>query len=48
MVTVEAYPDLGRRRRTSAICAQLEGTENRITVERQRFNEPRGVQHHAR
>ena len=39
MVTVEAYPDLKATQNFRDLQAQLEGTENRITVERQRFNE---------
>ena len=39
MVTVENYPDLKATQNFRDLQAQLEGTENRITVERQRFNE---------
>jgi LemA protein len=39
MVVVEAYPDLKATQNFRDLQAQLEGTENRITVERQRFNE---------
>jgi LemA protein len=39
MVAVEAYPDLKATQNFRDLQAQLEGTENRITVERQRFNE---------
>jgi LemA protein len=39
MVTVEAYPDLKATQNFRDLQAQLEGSENRITVERQRFNE---------
>jgi len=39
MVTVERYPDLKATQNFRDLQAQLEGTENRITVERQRFNE---------
>ena len=39
MVAVEAYPDLKASQNFRDLQAQLEGTENRITVERQRFNE---------
>ncbi len=39
MVVVEAYPDLKATENFRDLQAQLEGTENRITVERMRFNE---------
>ena len=39
MVVVERYPDLKATANFRDLQAQLEGTENRITVERQRFNE---------
>lgn len=39
LVSVEAYPELKANENFMALQAQLEGTENRITVERQRFNE---------
>ncbi len=39
MVVVEKYPDLKANENFLALQSQLEGTENRITVERQRFNE---------
>lgn len=39
LVTVEQYPDLKASENFLALQSQLEGTENRITVERQRFNE---------
>ena len=39
MVTVEAYPDLKATQNFRDLQAQLEGSENRISVERQRFNE---------
>jgi LemA protein len=39
MVVVERYPDLKATQNFRDLQAQLEGTENRITVERQRFNE---------
>lgn len=39
MVTVEKYPDLKANQNFLALQTQLEGTENRITVERMRFNE---------
>ncbi len=39
MVVVERYPDLKANQSFLNLQAQLEGTENRITVERRRFNE---------
>lgn len=39
MVVVEQYPDLKANQNFLDLQAQLEGTENRITVERGRFNE---------
>jgi LemA protein len=39
MVVVENYPDLKATQNFRDLQAQLEGTENRITVERMRFNE---------
>lgn len=39
MVVVERYPDLKATASFRDLQAQLEGTENRITVERMRFNE---------
>lgn len=42
LVTVEKYPDLKANQNFLELQAQLEGTENRIAVERRRFNE--GVQ----
>lgn len=39
MVVVEKYPDLKADKRFGELQAQLEGTENRIAVERRRFNE---------
>ena len=39
LVTVERYPDLKSNQNFLTLQSQLEGTENRITVERQRFNE---------
>jgi len=39
LVTVEQYPDLKANQNFLELQAQLEGTENRITVERQKFNE---------
>jgi LemA protein len=39
MVVVEKYPDLKATANFRDLQAQLEGTENRITVERMRFNE---------
>jgi LemA protein len=39
MVVVEQYPDLKANQNFLDLQAQLEGTENRITVERQKFND---------
>ena len=39
MVVVEKYPDLKANENFLSLQAQLEGTENRISVERGRFNE---------
>ncbi|MBP7849439.1 MAG: LemA family protein [Lentimicrobiaceae bacterium] len=39
MVVVERYPDLKANQNFLELQSQLEGTENRITVERKRFNE---------
>jgi LemA protein len=39
LVTVEKYPDLKASQQFLELQAQLEGTENRISVERQRYNE---------
>jgi LemA protein len=39
LVVVERYPDLKANSNFLSLQAQLEGTENRITVERLRFNE---------
>ena len=39
LVVVERYPDLKATANFRDLQAQLEGTENRITVERQKFNE---------
>ncbi|GAB1418643.1 LemA family protein [Bacteroidales bacterium] len=39
MVVVERYPELKANQNFLELQAQLEGTENRITVERQKFNE---------
>ena len=39
LVTVESYPDLKANQNFLALQSQLEGTENRINVERDRFNE---------
>jgi LemA protein len=39
MVVVERYPDLKATANFRDLQSQLEGTENRITVERMRFNE---------
>jgi len=38
LVSVEQYPDLKANQNFLELQAQLEGTENRISVERQRFN----------
>ena len=39
LVVVEAYPDLKSNRNFLELQSQLEGTENRISVERMRYNE---------
>ncbi|MFA6472006.1 MAG: LemA family protein [Candidatus Latescibacterota bacterium] len=39
MVVVEAYPNLKANQNFMALQDQLEGTENRIAVERQRYND---------
>lgn len=39
LVVVEKYPELKANENFLALQSQLEGTENRITVERQRYNE---------
>lgn len=39
MVVVERYPDLKANQSFLDLQAQLEGSENRITVERQKFNQ---------
>jgi len=39
LVVVERYPDLKASQNFLALQSQLEGTENRISVERRRFNE---------
>jgi LemA protein len=39
MVVVEKYPDLKANQNFMDLQAQLEGTENRIAVERKKFNE---------
>jgi LemA protein len=39
MVVVERYPELKADQRFAELQSQLEGTENRIAVERRRFNE---------
>lgn len=39
LVTVERYPDLKANQNFLELQAQLEGTENRISVARQKFNE---------
>ncbi len=39
LVTIERYPDLKANQNFLALQDQLEGTENRIAVERRKFNE---------
>jgi len=39
LVTVEKYPDLKANQNFLELQSQLEGTENRINIERNRFNE---------
>ncbi|PYI86178.1 MAG: LemA family protein, partial [Verrucomicrobia bacterium] len=39
LVVVERYPELKATTNFRDLQAQLEGTENRITVERQKFND---------
>jgi len=39
LATVEAYPDIKANKNFLELQAQLEGTENRISVERRAFNE---------
>ena len=39
LVTVERYPELRSSESFMALQTQLEGTENRIAIERRRFNE---------
>ena len=39
MVVIERYPDLKANQNFGELQAQLEGTENRIAVERRKFNE---------
>lgn len=39
LVVVERYPELKANQNFLALQSQLEGTENRVTVERRRFNE---------
>jgi LemA protein len=39
MVVVERYPDLKANQNFLELQSQLEGTENRIAVERRKFNE---------
>lgn len=39
MVVVEAYPELKANQNFLDLQSQLEGTENRIAVERRKFNE---------
>jgi LemA protein len=42
LVTVERYPDLKANQNFLELQSQLEGTENRINVERNRFNDLAG------
>ena len=42
LAVTEAYPDLKANENFLNLQSQLEGTENRITVERQRYNEACG------
>ncbi|SMO62403.1 LemA family protein [Solitalea koreensis] len=42
LVTVEKYPELKANQNFLELQAQLEGTENRISVERNKFNEVTG------
>ena len=39
LVVMEAYPDLKSSEAVQTLMAQLEGTENRVSVERQRYND---------
>ncbi len=43
MVVVEQYPDLKANKNFLELQAQLEGTENRIAVERKKFNDTVGI-----
>ncbi len=43
MVVVERYPDLKANQNFLELQSQLEGTENRINVERNRFNDAAGI-----
>ncbi|GAA4275799.1 LemA family protein [Aquimarina mytili] len=43
LVTVERYPDLKANQNFLNLQTQLEGTENRINVERNRYNEAVGI-----
>jgi len=43
LVTVERYPDLKANQNFLNLQTQLEGTENRINVERNRYNEQVGI-----
>ena len=46
LAVVERYPDLKSNQNFLALQSQLEGTENRIVVERRRYNEAvRAIQH---
>jgi len=48
LVTVEKYPDLKANQNFLDLQAQLEGTENRISVSRKRFNDAVGNYDNAR
>lgn len=47
LVTVERYPDLKANQNFLQLQSQLEGTENRIAVERRRFNDTVGSYNQA-
>ena len=48
LVTVEKYPDLKANQNFLDLQAQLEGTENRISVSRKRFNDAVGAYDNTR
>lgn len=48
MVVVEKYPDLKANQNFLELQAQLEGTENRISFERKKFNDMVGAYNTAR